>query len=761
MDSARLAKKLYRNLRILAVLTVVFLGTLAIAPAKEWFTEWRGVQKQYNEQAAALGLATMEVGIKQIWRPEIDLVDRCTSCHVGMGTAAPLPEGGPVFGAHPSVHHDVAQMGCTICHRGQGRATKKEAAHGLVKHWEEPMLERPYLEASCGGCHGDAARVPAAAKVERGRYLFDLHGCKSCHVVDGEGGRVGPDLSGVALKGYDREWQIRHLRDPAATVEGSKMMSFGHLSDADVDSIVTYLDTLIGAPMLMRGKALAVELGCRGCHRIGGVGGDHGPDLSDEGSKSAGDFDFSHVDGPHTASSWHRAHLRNPKRVAPGSKMPSYRLPEEDEEALITYVLSLRQDVVPMDDLPKQTILAQLHEKRDFASDGETLYQTFCAVCHGADGQGKQMDSLGVTVPALINSDLLAVASVDYLRYTIEHGRPGRDMPGWSLTNAGLRPEETEAIIRYLRAGVPTPPSYEEVAAVETPSIDLGATIYRHDCAGCHGLKGEGTVIAPSLVNPELLFVASDHLLYRTITAGRANTGMPAHRAYSGDELAGLLAWIRGQGPVTAEHRRRYEETISEVLHVRKLDDYRAGGSPAYGRVIYESMCIGCHGSRGHGGVGTAITNRDFLDEASDGFIAGTILLGRGQRAMRPFGPAGLANLRGREIADLIAYLRYEGGQPADRPRGRHVQGSSEAGKERFAQLCSGCHGPEGKGASAPALNNSGFLTAATDGFLQATIARGRRGTAMRAWARGGYGFAEIPPSEINDIVSYLRTWEQ
>ena len=60
--------------------------------------------------------------------------------------------------------------------------------------------------------------------------------------ADREGGDVGPDLSGVALKGFDRDWHIRHLRDPVAVVEGSQMMSFGHLRDDEIDDVLTYLD---------------------------------------------------------------------------------------------------------------------------------------------------------------------------------------------------------------------------------------------------------------------------------------------------------------------------------------------------------------------------------------------------------------------------------------------------------------------------------------------------------------------------------------
>jgi mono/diheme cytochrome c family protein len=87
------------------------------------------------------------------------------------------------------------------------------------------------------------------------------------------------------------------------------------------------------------------------------------------------------------------------------------------------------------------------------------------------------------------------------------------------------------------------------------------------------------------------------------------------------------------------------------------------------------------------------------------------------------------------------------------------VQGTPEHGGELFGRYCIGCHGVDGQGLTAPALRNPAFLDAVTDGFLQATIVRGRPGTAMRAWARGRQGFAELEPQDINDIVAHIRSW--
>ena len=88
------------------------------------------------------------------------------------------------------------------------------------------------------------------------------------------------------------------------------------------------------------------------------------------------------------------------------------------------------------------------------------------------------------------------------------------------------------------------------------------------------------------------------------------------------------------------------------------------------------------------------------------------------------------------------------------------------SGRDQFGRYCAACHGPNGLGDReglayfAPSLNNSDFLRAASDGFLLATIARGRSGTPMRPFGVGAGGIAELDGAAINDIVSYVRSWE-
>jgi hypothetical protein len=101
-----------RLLWIFAVGAIALLGTLAAAPLRDHRTEWRAIQRRYDAQAAQAGVPLVTEGVKQIWRPQLGVVDRCTSCHLGMGEAVPSPHE-RVFAPHPPVPHEPSEVGCT------------------------------------------------------------------------------------------------------------------------------------------------------------------------------------------------------------------------------------------------------------------------------------------------------------------------------------------------------------------------------------------------------------------------------------------------------------------------------------------------------------------------------------------------------------------------------------------------------------------------------------------------------------------------
>lgn len=83
----------------------------------------------------------------------------------------------------------------------------------------------------------------------------------------------------------------------------------------------------------------------------------------------------------------------------------------------------------------------------------------------------------------------------------------------------------------------------------------------------------------------------------------------------------------------------------------------------------------------------------------------------------------------------------------------------TEQGQELFAANCSSCHGAEGQGVDAPALNSQQFLSAATDEQIASPIAHGVPGSAMSAFALDFGGFLTL--KQIETVATFIRSWEE
>src|ERR1022692_2183388 len=139
-------------------------------------------------------MATFEVGIRQIHVKDVDLVDRCESCHMGIQEPVTLTKaamgGEEVFISHPDRDllkiHDPEKFGCTPCHGGNGVAlTSVEKAHGYNEHWLWPLHAKENLEAGCQQCHTQEIVTEMAPTLDAGREIFRLRGCMACHRYEG------------------------------------------------------------------------------------------------------------------------------------------------------------------------------------------------------------------------------------------------------------------------------------------------------------------------------------------------------------------------------------------------------------------------------------------------------------------------------------------------------------------------------------------------------------------------------------------------
>ena len=79
--------------------------------------------------------------------------------------------------------------------------------------------------------------------VARGEALVGKFGCKTCHQIHGDGAAVAPDLSYVADRRPEREWHLRHFRDPQSVSPGSFMPKFP-LNDQQLNDLTSYILTL-------------------------------------------------------------------------------------------------------------------------------------------------------------------------------------------------------------------------------------------------------------------------------------------------------------------------------------------------------------------------------------------------------------------------------------------------------------------------------------------------------------------------------------
>lgn len=76
----------------------------------------------------------------------------------------------------------------------------------------------------------------------RGQKVFKANKCMRCHSIEGEGGRLGPDLTHV---GSHREttWLHTFLKDPRSVIPQGKQPPFKG-TDQEREELVTYLSSL-------------------------------------------------------------------------------------------------------------------------------------------------------------------------------------------------------------------------------------------------------------------------------------------------------------------------------------------------------------------------------------------------------------------------------------------------------------------------------------------------------------------------------------
>ncbi len=188
--------------------------------------------------------------------------------------------------------------------------------------------------------------------------------------------------------------------------------------------------------------------------------------------------------------------------------------------------------------------------------------------------------------------------------------------------------------------------------------------------------------------------------------------------------------------------------------------------TPPDGAALYARMCALCHGKNGEGYAApgsVALANPDFLAIADDTYLFENTARGRPGTRMSAWAQSHGGPLSDDEIRAIVGYIRQWQTKPAVDVSGVTISGDVERGAQVYAENCAICHGEAGGGRDeapaapngAPSLNNPVFLATASDGFIRHSIAQGRQGTPMPAYA------GVLTDQEIADLVALIRSWQK
>jgi mono/diheme cytochrome c family protein len=511
-------RDLFRDpIRAFGIVSVVLLLVLAIAPAKDFFSQWRGYQNRYlrliRDRGDAVTLRRhFQGGIRQIWIPQLGVVDRCQSCHSGLTEASLGDVKQQPFRTHPPIPHSPDQFGCVICHRGQGEATTVEDAHHSKLAGEEPILPARYMEASCGQCHHGVLK--GTPKLNQGRILLARYGCVHCHAVKlPDGSTVSatddpPPLTHIADK-TTREWIYAWLRDPASYSVSATMPNF-KLSDADARDISAFLiassvpkpaDTIAvhaagPEPDAAAGASLYGQSFCASCHAAQNaagnlVGGDLGPELTRIGNK--------------VKPEWLEAWLSDPHTYDPKTAMPHYRWTGSQLATVKAFLMGKTDsDFLANVHLDPATSAQIAHGKALVTEYG-------CAACHEIGGIKKpenfapELSRIGSKpVVQLVFTQGMEHTLPDYIGAKIRNPRAfgqGLRMPQYPFT-----PDQVDALTTALLALTDrsyTLPSSLQVSAPHDSDYRAagraGRLMEDFNCYSCHRINGRGGDMAPDL----------------------------------------------------------------------------------------------------------------------------------------------------------------------------------------------------------------------------------------------------------------------
>ncbi|MEX2264936.1 MAG: hypothetical protein WD696_23480 [Bryobacteraceae bacterium] len=450
-------------------------------------------------------LDTFETGIRQIHIKDVDLVDRCESCHLGTREPVVLTKaamgGEAVYTSHPRLEllevHDPERFGCTPCHGGNGVATSSiTKGHGRHKYWLWPMHYRENFEAGCQQCHSGEIVTEMADTLNAGRELFRLRGCMGCHRYEGFD-REPEELTSV-------HQEIRQLQTQKAEWEreaGFSIQKADRVSDnAEAQRLYAHADNLKVRSSGVDAKIEQLDMRARNLiQEIKKVG----PSLKEVRMK--------------LRKEWLPVWVENPNHWRPGTKMPTFRLDQDEVRAISAFIWQ-----------SGLTGKAVQHPQGNAERGREAFETRGCMACHSmGEGDQKQGGTFAANLSRVgekVNYNYLVrwihnprertlpydpiekrdLTEEDYKKQGLpfvfdeEHSRSpygNHELVVQQMTpmpSLRLSIEESRDIATYLMTRKQDNAAYAEAAYLDDPALKArGQFLVRHyGCAGCHEIAG-------------------------------------------------------------------------------------------------------------------------------------------------------------------------------------------------------------------------------------------------------------------------------
>jgi mono/diheme cytochrome c family protein len=433
--------------------------------------------------------------------------------------------------------------------------------------------------------------TPPKGDLDAGRKTFETVGCLGCHRIGDDRRGIegldaaafrehGPNLEGTGSK-VNPGWLYAWIRDPKSYWHDTKMPNL-RLTEKEAADITAYLMSLKSEGFAERpgpvndlkardavvldylknqysvseseaklaamddhartaylGEKTIARQGCFGCHNVPGFekATPIGTELTEEGSKLIERLDFGFEEGkiPHTLPGWLHRKLMEPRIFDAGKskrheellKMPKFHFEEKEADAIVTAIMSMTKEVVPL------VAQRQLSAEDKLVERGRRLVRNFnCQGCHQVGDKGgafkaivtdrletsggETLQAVALSPPMLYNdkSKIGEGARVQtpwlhgFLQDPSNHIRPWLEV---RMPTFGFTEDQTNAITEYFATLDKVSYPYETKPAVSDPAlVATGKQLFeKWQCVKCHVVSGKLPNQEPANMAPDLANVPS------------------------------------------------------------------------------------------------------------------------------------------------------------------------------------------------------------------------------------------------------------